>query len=131
MAFVVCWLLALCLHVGSTRAQATTTGSVARPNNDAKSSETGSQSIVATCNTGFNADLKTNLKGQKGWNEITGWRSNGEETELYNNRKEFDIKTGRFTPTSDGYFLCSAQIRLDAGMVFFECIWPRIVSVRS
>lgn len=131
MAFLVCWLLAICLQAGSTRAQATTTGSAARRvprgRSDAKSSGQSIVATVATCNTGFNADLKKNLKGKKGWNEVTGWRSNGEESELYNNRQQFDVKTGRFTATSDGYFLCSAQIRLDGGM--FSS--PKILTIRN
>ena len=50
--------------------------------------------------------------------QIKGWKSNDGGKYLYNDRKEFDGRSGRFTTKTDGFFLCSTQIRLDAADKF-------------
>ena len=63
--------------------------------------------------TGANADLAVaSVDGRRGWTEVHNWRTSGDPA-LYNAGGNMDVKTGRFTAHYNGYYLCSAQVRLD------------------
>jgi len=63
--------------------------------------------------SGFNAELKGNIGAGNGWREIVNYRTNG-NNELYESTGEFNEANGRFSPKTDGYYLCSANVRLDS-----------------
>ena len=69
--------------------------------------------ITCTANSGFNADLKDTIKAKKDWTELKNWQTWWPKHAMYNDRKQFNLKTGRFTAKADGYYLCSTQVRLN------------------
>ena len=69
--------------------------------------------ITCTANSGFNADLKDTKDAKRYWTEVTNWQTWWPKQALYNDRKQFNLKTGRFTAKADGYYLCATQLRLD------------------
>jgi len=88
--------------------------------------------VDLTCNSptcgktsGFNADLRTNLlqsSKSNQWIELTDWNLRLAPG-LYSSDGEFSQSTGRFSPISDGYYLCSANVRIDS----FSATYTRLV----
>jgi len=71
---------------------------------------------ACTSTSGFNADLQSSIlqAGQSNkWRELINWNLRG-VSGLYESDSEFKNDKGRFYPNNDGYYLCSANIRLDS-----------------
>ena len=70
-------------------------------------------------NFGFSADKRISQTSYMDWNEITYW-SEPNAVSLYNTGEStrgilsFNAESGHFTAIKAGYFLCSANIRLDS-----------------
>ena len=75
-------------------------------------SETGFSCHRFTTTVGFHADKTNNQNvNQKGWQELTRWRTSG-PAGLYN-VDGFNIDTGLFTTPKTAAYFCFAQVRLD------------------
>ena len=61
---------------------------------------------------GANADLRKSIPARRGWTQAKNFISSG-NSYLYNAGGSLDDQKGRFKAQTDGYFLCSAQTRLD------------------
>ena len=63
-------------------------------------------------NVGFSADYDRSVTWGRNWYEVTQFRTEGFPN-LYNEGGYFNRISGRFSPPTDGFYLCSTQLRID------------------